>query len=118
LKRIFSLEVERLLRKKRQKLITSILDMLILSALREKPMSGYDVILMIRRRFRILVATGGLYYTLCTLERQGLVKGNWIGRRRVYVLTPKGEYASEAACIMCKRIERLLSLPVAFDSQY
>jgi len=81
-------------------------------------MSEYDVILMIRRRFRILVATGSLYQTLYTLERQGLIKGNWIGRRRIYVLTPKGEYASEAACIMCKRIERLVSLPVPFDGQY
>ena len=89
---------------------------MVLSSVRRDAL--FFVLLMIRRRFRILLGTGGLYYTLYALERQGLIKGNWIGRRRIYVLTPKGEYASEAACILCKRIERLLSLPIAFESQY
>ena len=54
-------------------------------------LSGYDVIALLHRRFGILLSSGTIYSLLYSLERDGLIKGIWNQRKRVYALTEQGE---------------------------
>ena len=69
--------------------------MLILAELQEKPLSGYDIISLIHKRFNVLVSSGTVYSLLYSLERKGLVIADVDQRKRVYTLTAKGEQTLE-----------------------
>ena len=79
--------VERLKRKTLQ----NFMDILILTEMKKSPLSGYDVIGLVHKKFDILVSSGTVYSLLYSLERDGLVKGVWNDRKRVYELSEKGE---------------------------
>ncbi len=70
--------------------------MLVFSELRNGATSGYDVIAFIHNKFRLLVSSGTVYSLLYSLERDGLIKGDWQQRKRVYTLTEKGEATIKA----------------------
>lgn len=59
-------------------------------------MSGYDVISFIHKRFRLLISSGTVYSLLYSLERDGLIEGQFNNRKRVYGLTDKGEETIQA----------------------
>lgn len=87
----YDLEAE-VLKKMHGRIVKSFLDILILAKLnRGGPMSGYDVISFIHDRFHLLVSSGTVYSLLYSLERDGLIKGKWVERKRVYTLTGKGQ---------------------------
>lgn len=68
------------------------MDILILAELRKgRPMSGYDFITFIHKRFGILMSSGTVYSVLHSLERNGLIEGIHASKKRVYKLTDKGE---------------------------
>jgi len=69
--------------------------MLILAELQEKPLSGYDIISLIHKRFNVLVSSGTVYSLLYSLERKGLVTADMDQRKRVYTLTEKGKQTLE-----------------------
>jgi len=71
------------------------MDMLILAELQDKPLSGYDIISLIHRKFNVLVSSGTVYSLLYSLERKGLVTADMDQRKRVYSLTEKGEQTLE-----------------------
>lgn len=71
------------------------MDILILAELQHKPLSGYDIISLIHRKFNVLVSSGTVYSLLYSLERKGLVTAEMDQRKRVYTLTDKGERALE-----------------------
>jgi len=75
----------------RRRVIKNFMDILILSELKKEPMSGYDIISLIHRRFGVLVSSGTVYSLLYSMERNGLIKGIWNQRKRVYILAEKGE---------------------------
>lgn len=77
--------------KLRQRVIKDFMDILILTEMKKESMSGYDVIGLIHRKFGILVSSGTVYSLLYSLERDGLIKGVWKQRKRLYELTEKGE---------------------------
>jgi DNA-binding PadR family transcriptional regulator len=79
----------------RRRTIKTFMDMLILAELQEKPLSGYDIINLIHRRFNVLVSSGTVYSLLYSLERKGLVTADMDQRKRVYTLTSKGEKTLE-----------------------
>jgi len=74
-----------------RRIIKTFLDVLVLAELRSGPLSGYDVIAFIHNKFRLLVSSGTVYSLLYSLERDGLIRGVWNQRKRVYQLTEKGE---------------------------
>lgn len=74
-----------------RRLVTDFLDMLILLKLREGSFSGYDIISYIHRRFNMLISSGLVYSCLYHLERDELIKGEFVQRKRVYTLTQNGE---------------------------
>jgi len=73
------------------RIVKNFMDILIMAELKDSPMSGYDVISFIHKKFRLLVSSGTVYSLLYSLERDGLIKGNFNNRKRVYALTEKGE---------------------------
>jgi len=79
----------------RRRTIKTFMDMLILAELQQKPLSGYDIISLVHRRFNVLVSSGTVYSMLYSLERKGLVTADMDNRKRVYTLTEKGEQTLE-----------------------
>jgi len=79
----------------RRRTIKTFMDMLILAELQEKPLSGYDIISLIHKRFNVLVSSGTVYSLLYSLERKGLVTADMDQRKRVYTLTEKGKQTLE-----------------------
>jgi len=77
--------------KLRKRVIQNFMDILVLTEMKKGSLSGYDVIALLHRRFGILLSSGTVYSLLYSLERDGLVKGVWNQRKRVYELTEKGE---------------------------
>jgi len=73
-----------------ERIIKNCMDIIILTELRNRPMSGYDVISFIHNKFRLLVSSGTVYSLLYSLERNGLITGTWNERKRVYKHTEKG----------------------------
>jgi len=74
--------------------VLDFLDVIILLELRKRPLSGYDFIHLIHKKFDILVSTGTVYSYLYALERNGLAKGEHSSKSRTYTLT---EFGKEAA---------------------
>ena len=78
-------------------LIQGTLDLLVLGAIRPKPMHGYAIATAIDERSggRLQVEDAALYQALHRLERQGYVTAEWGAsennrRARFYALTAKG----------------------------
>jgi DNA-binding PadR family transcriptional regulator len=71
------------------------MDMLVLTELQEKPLSGYDIITLIHKKFNVLVSSGTVYSLLYSMERKGLVNAEVDQRKRVYTLTDKGAQTLE-----------------------
>ena len=112
MKEALSFDRARNLHSLRKRLVKSFMDLMILSKLKEKPLSGYDVIKMTYRRFHILLGSGSVYTLLYSLEREGLIKGTWTERRRLYRLTRKGQVAIEAILDFYKKIEEFMKMHV------
>lgn len=91
-----------------RRLIKSFLDVLVLMELRKNVLSGYDVIEFIHNKFRMLVSSGTVYSVLYSMEREGLIKGEWNQKKRVYMLTEKGEETIEAILNANDEIESLV----------
>jgi DNA-binding PadR family transcriptional regulator len=80
----------RIIKKMHERVIKTFMDTIIMSELQNGPISGYDVISYIHSKFGFLVSSGTVYSLLYSLERNGLVQGVWVERKRVYRLTEKG----------------------------
>jgi DNA-binding PadR family transcriptional regulator len=101
-------ENRNLLKQLRKRTVKNFMDILVLSELRKAPMSGYDVISSIFDKFNFLPSSGSVYSLLYSLEREGLIKGGWNGRKRIYKLTSKGEEIIETTNTLYMKIEGLM----------
>jgi DNA-binding PadR family transcriptional regulator len=86
----------RIIKKMHERVTKSFMDTIIMAELQNGPISGYDVISYIRTKFGFLVSSGTVYSLLYSLERNGLIEGAWIERKRVYCLTEKGTSTIQA----------------------
>ena len=102
-------ERKKLLLQLRKRTVRNFMDILVLSELRKTPMSGYGVITSIFDRFSFLPSSGSVYSLLYALERAGLIKGGWNGRKRIYTLTSVGEEISESTLTLYDKIEGLVT---------
>lgn len=80
-----------LVEKLHKRAIQNFMDILILTEIKNRSLSGYDVIGLIYRKFGILMSSGTVYSLLYSLERDGWIKGTSKQRKRIYQLTEKGE---------------------------
>jgi len=67
------------------------MDVLIMGKMRNDELTGYDIISYIHRKFDYLLSSGTVYSILYSMERDGLIMGKRVNRKRVYNLTQKGE---------------------------
>ncbi len=81
----------RIVKKMHERIIKSFLDTIIMVELQNEAVSGYDIITYIHQKYGFLVRSGTVYSLLYSLERNHLVEGVWIERKRVYKLTEKGD---------------------------
>ena len=103
---MLTLESE-LMVKMNRRIVTVFLDALILLKLRNAPLSGYDIVSYIHKRFAVPICTGTVYTCLYHLERDGLIKGEHAQRKKTYVLSEKG---SETVKTLLSMREKVLGL--------
>ena len=99
----------RIIKKMNERVIKSFMDTIIMAELQNGPISGYDVISFIHNKFGFLVSSGTVYSLLYSLERNSLVEGIWIERKRVYKLTEKGAQTIETIINSQDKIKGFLS---------
>lgn len=92
----------------KRKALQNFMDILILTEMKKSPLSGYDVIGLVHKKFDILVSSGTVYSLLYSLERDGLIKGVWNDRKRVYELSRKGEQNIEVITKASEEIQNFL----------
>lgn len=77
------------------KMLKSMLDMIVLKMLLEKPMHGYAFISAIRKRFGVYFGPSTIYPLLNNLEMEGYVESEWDVNaskpHKTYKITPKGK---------------------------
>jgi DNA-binding PadR family transcriptional regulator len=79
-----------------ERIIKNFMDLIILKELRTyENISGYDIILMFHKKFRMLLSAGSAYSVLYALERKNLIEGAMTEGKRTYKLTKKGEETIE-----------------------
>jgi DNA-binding PadR family transcriptional regulator len=82
----------KVMKKVEKGIISHFLNVIILAKLRKsRSLSGYDTVSFVHRKFDVLISPGTVYSVLYSLERKGLIKGEFDQGKRVYVLTEKGE---------------------------
>jgi len=91
------------------RIVKNFMDILIMAELKDSPMSGYDVISFIHKKFRLLVSSGTVYSLLYSLERDGFIEGKFNNRKRVYALTEKGEEIIQAIQEASDQIQAFMS---------
>jgi DNA-binding PadR family transcriptional regulator len=86
------------------------MDIIILKHLKNNhPLSGYDVIRYLHRKFHMLPSAGTVYSLLYSLERQNLIQGHVNNGKRVYKLTSQGEKLLTNICTAKTNIQSFLS---------
>lgn len=86
-------EKEKVLNAMVERLVKSLLDLFVLSKLRENSalLGGYDFMELLYQDFGVLISSGTVYAVLYSMEREGLIKGEDTRSKRGYMLTEKGE---------------------------
>jgi DNA-binding PadR family transcriptional regulator len=100
--------VNKTVKKLRSRVVKNFLDILVLTEIKDKPLSGYDVIGFIHKKYDVLLSSGTIYSQLYSLEREGIIRGEQNKRKRVYELTEKGEQAIEDIMRVNGQIQNLL----------
>ena len=80
-----------------EKVIKQFIDVIILSALKNGQMSGYDLIVYIKKKYGLKISPGKVYQHLNALSRDGLVVSDQVPRKRIYEMT---EYDRNLMAIM------------------
>ncbi|MCD6241282.1 helix-turn-helix transcriptional regulator [Candidatus Bathyarchaeota archaeon] len=95
-----------------RRLITSFMDLIILRILRSNKQGtgGYDITRYLQLKHNILPSSGTVYSCLYAMERRGLIKGRENGRKRVYILTQRGERVIKALEAAKNKLNRFTSM--------
>jgi DNA-binding PadR family transcriptional regulator len=90
-------------------MIKDFLDIIVLAELRKSsPLSGYDVLELIHKKFDVLISSGTIYSLLYSMERKGLIEGELTEGKRVYALTEKGINVISAFLKSKEELQRFL----------
>jgi len=94
-----------------ERIVKGFLDIAIMAKLMDSnPMSGYDVITFVDKKFNILLSSGTAYSVLYSMERNGLVRGMPSKGKRVYKLTDKGEKTIEVVGNLIEETQSTIKL--------
>ena len=95
-----------------RRILNHFMDLLIMSALYccDGHISGYDVIKYLQLKYHILPSSGTVYSCLYNMEREGLLRGEQNGRKRIYTLTQHGVETARAVLNGKDRILNFMSM--------
>lgn len=84
---------KKILREMRERVVRSLLDVIVLVKLQEKAatLGGYDLMELVNEEFGVLMSAGTVYAFLYSMERDGLIEAKVTKSKRLYMLTEKGE---------------------------
>ena len=86
-----------ILKEMKRIIVTNFLSTIILAELKNSiPLSGYDILDFVYKKFGFLISPGTIYALLYAMERKGLVRGSYSQTKRVYTLTDKGTETVDA----------------------
>jgi DNA-binding PadR family transcriptional regulator len=75
-----------------ERILKNFIDLIILKELNSNAkISGYDIIVLVHRKFHLLLSPGSVYSVLYAMERKGLIEGTTTSAKRVYKLSRQGE---------------------------
>lgn len=102
-----------------RRLVRTLLDHIILEELAKRPIHGYEIISLLRRRFKFYYGPSTVYPVLSMLRKEGLVKSAWTvknGRpRKIYTLTGVGKAALEKQRVLLSSIAQLFPTTLPFS---
>lgn len=76
----------------RKRIIKDFMDLIILRELESgASRSGYDIIILFRKKFQMSLSPGSLYSMLYAMERKGLIESTVNDEKKVYALAGKGK---------------------------
>lgn len=94
-----------------ERIVKGFLDIAIIAKLMDgDPIGRYDVITLVHNKFGTLISSGMVYSALYSMERDGLLRGTWSKRKRVYKLTDKGEKTIKVVLNLTEEIQNIVSL--------
>ena len=89
-------------KKRKEKIVKDLLDTIILSFLKGQPKCGYDILAFVHKEFQVLLSPGTLYPLLYSLERDGILKKELAGRKKIYALNGQSCYFDDLLNIQRK----------------
>lgn len=92
-----------------RRIVVDFLDVLILLKVKNGSLGGCDIISYVHERFNILISSGTVYSCLYHLERDDLIKGKTVRRKRTYTLTQKGKEKAETTLNIKDKISALVT---------
>jgi DNA-binding PadR family transcriptional regulator len=75
---------------------------------RSSALSGYDAMEFVQKKFGLLLSSGTVYSLLYSMERNDLIRGEWIDGKRKYVLTEVGMGKIDAVLNSKEDIQRFM----------
>lgn len=73
----------------KERLVKHFLDIIILYKLKQDSTHGYDLIKFVHKTFGIFLSPGTVYPVLYELEKNGIVRSEMMGKRRMYSLADR-----------------------------
>ena len=73
-----------------KKLVSCLLDEIVLAHFNDCTFSGYDVMAFLQKELGVHISASTVYGSLYSMERKGLLVGHDSGRKRVYEVTERG----------------------------
>jgi DNA-binding PadR family transcriptional regulator len=81
----------RLLKELQRSIVKNFLDTVVMVKLKTSgSLSGYDIMEYVQQKYGVLISSGTVYSLLYSLERKGLLKGDYASGKRLYGLTDEG----------------------------
>lgn len=96
----------------RKRLVKTLLDTLILTELRNRPMSANEAFFFFLEKFDVWISAGTVYHYMYSMEREGLIEATLVAknkRGRVYTLTDKGKETIKVVLNANEQIQRWIS---------
>src|SRR4030066_1283305 len=97
-----------LVNKLEKRVIQDFMDIYILEEMEKSSLSGYDIIVLMQKRFGLMVSAGTVYSLLYSMERAGWIKGVWDERKRVYELTEKAQQEARIITKVNEGVQKFL----------
>ncbi|MCW3999088.1 MAG: PadR family transcriptional regulator [Candidatus Bathyarchaeota archaeon] len=78
-----------------RRLVSNLLDIILLAHFKEEPFSGYDATQYLHRSLNVLMSPGTVYANLYSMERHGLVESFRGPNKTLFKATAKGIFTKD-----------------------